>query len=166
MLYTEVWKLEGECNLFSLFVLAPQQQVTENELKKKTHTNFWAHYTNYLSLVKYIVCLHRVIGLFSQGLLAGFAVWSIIVVYILAGDRMSTLTNLLVQYHPLAYLSQSLQYLLLTISTVSAFDRYVGLVQLLLKLQTWEITAVTIAAADFCVSDWIWVKPLQSWADY
>lgn len=93
------------------------------------------------------------IGLFSQGLLAGFAVWSIIVVSILAGDRMSTLTNLLVQYHPLAYLSQSLQYLLLTISTVSAFDRYVGLVQLLLKLQRWEITAVTIAAANFCVSD-------------
>ncbi|KAG7457352.1 transmembrane protein 237A-like [Solea senegalensis] len=36
---------------------------------------------------------------------------------------MTTPTNLLQQYHTLAYPAQSLLYLLLTISTVSAFDR-------------------------------------------
>ncbi|KAM6946060.1 transmembrane protein 237A [Aplochiton taeniatus] len=65
----------------------------------------------------------RVMGLFSHGFLAGYAVWNIIVVYVLAGDHLSTLPNLLQQYHPLAYPAQSLNYLLLAISTVSAFDR-------------------------------------------
>uniref|UniRef100_A0A4W6ELH6 Transmembrane protein 237a n=1 Tax=Lates calcarifer TaxID=8187 RepID=A0A4W6ELH6_LATCA len=65
----------------------------------------------------------RVIGLFSHGFLAGYAVWNIIVVYVLAGDQMTTLPNLLQQYHLLAYPAQSLLYLLLAISTVSAFDR-------------------------------------------
>ncbi|XP_074550885.1 transmembrane protein 237A-like [Halichoeres trimaculatus] len=65
----------------------------------------------------------RVIGLFSHGFLAGYAVWNIIVVYVLAGEQMTTLPNLLNQYHPLAYPAQSLLYLLLAISTVSAFDR-------------------------------------------
>ncbi|XP_029936486.1 transmembrane protein 237A [Myripristis murdjan] len=65
----------------------------------------------------------RVIGLFSHGFLAGYAVWNIIVVYVLAGDQLTTLPNLLQQYHPLAYPAQSLLYLLLAISTVSAFDR-------------------------------------------
>ncbi|KTG33160.1 hypothetical protein cypCar_00038618, partial [Cyprinus carpio] len=65
----------------------------------------------------------RVIGLFSHGLLAGYAVWNIIVVYVLAGEQMSTLSNLLQQYHTLAYPAQSLLYLLLALSTVSAFDR-------------------------------------------
>ncbi|XP_061580378.1 transmembrane protein 237A-like [Cololabis saira] len=66
----------------------------------------------------------RVIGLFSHGFLAGYAVWNITVVYVLAGgEHMTTLPNLLQQYHPLAYPAQSLLYLLLTISTVSAFDR-------------------------------------------
>ncbi|XP_069388813.1 transmembrane protein 237A-like [Paralichthys olivaceus] len=65
----------------------------------------------------------RVIGLFSHGFLAGYAVWNIIVVYVLAGEQMTTLPNLLQQYHPLAYPAQSLLYLLLAISTVSAFDR-------------------------------------------
>lgn len=69
--------------------------------------------------------LCRVIGLFSHGFLAGFAVWNIIVVYVLAGEQMTTLPNLLQQYHLLAYPAQSLLYLLLTISTVSAFDRCV-----------------------------------------
>nr|XP_046259622.1 transmembrane protein 237A-like isoform X2 [Scatophagus argus] len=64
----------------------------------------------------------RVIGLFSHGFLAGYAVWNIIVVYVLAGDQMTTLPNLLQQYHLLAYPAQSLLYLLLAISTVSAFD--------------------------------------------
>uniref|UniRef100_A0A673CUE3 Transmembrane protein 237a n=1 Tax=Sphaeramia orbicularis TaxID=375764 RepID=A0A673CUE3_9TELE len=64
-----------------------------------------------------------VIGLFSHGFLAGYAVWNIIVVYVLAGEQMTTLPNLLQQYHLLAYPAQSLLYLLLAISTVSAFDR-------------------------------------------
>ncbi|XP_067314400.1 transmembrane protein 237B isoform X2 [Pseudorasbora parva] len=65
----------------------------------------------------------RVIGLFSHGFLAGYAVWNIIVVYVLAGKQLSTLSNLLQQYHTLAYPAQSLLYLLLALSTVSAFDR-------------------------------------------
>uniref|UniRef100_A0A3P8TQV4 Transmembrane protein 237a n=1 Tax=Amphiprion percula TaxID=161767 RepID=A0A3P8TQV4_AMPPE len=65
----------------------------------------------------------RVIGLFSHGFLAGYAVWNIIVVYVLAGEQMTTLPNLLQQYHRLAYPAQSLLYLLLAVSTVSAFDR-------------------------------------------
>ncbi|XP_029112655.1 transmembrane protein 237A-like [Scleropages formosus] len=65
----------------------------------------------------------RVIGLFSHGFLAGYAVWNIIVVYVLAGEQLTTLSNLLNQYHTLAYPAQSLLYLLLAISTVSAFDR-------------------------------------------
>ncbi|KAF1383031.1 hypothetical protein PFLUV_G00150030 [Perca fluviatilis] len=65
----------------------------------------------------------RVIGLFSHGFLAGYAVWNVIVVYVLAGEQMTTLPNLLQQYHLLAYPAQSLLYLLLAISTVSAFDR-------------------------------------------
>ena len=67
----------------------------------------------------------RVIGLFSHGFLAGYAVWNIIVVYVLAGEQLTTLANLLQQYHRLAYPAQSLLYLLLAISTVSAFDRCV-----------------------------------------
>ncbi|KAK2888911.1 hypothetical protein Q8A67_014286 [Cirrhinus molitorella] len=65
----------------------------------------------------------RVIGLFSHGFLAGYAVWNIIVVYVLAGEQMSAFSNLLQQYHTLAYPAQSLLYLLLALSTVSAFDR-------------------------------------------
>ncbi|KAF3843747.1 hypothetical protein F7725_002596 [Dissostichus mawsoni] len=65
----------------------------------------------------------KVLGLFSHGFLAGYAVWNIIVVYVLAGEQMTTLQNLLQQYHLLAYPAQSLLYLLLVLSTVSAFDR-------------------------------------------
>ncbi|KAL4609035.1 transmembrane protein 237A-like isoform X1 [Arapaima gigas] len=65
----------------------------------------------------------RMIGLCSHGFLAGYAVWNIVVVYVLAGEQLSTLPNLLQQYHMLAYPSQSLLYLLLAISIVSAFDR-------------------------------------------
>ncbi|KAM6348421.1 transmembrane protein 237 isoform 1-T1 [Alca torda] len=65
----------------------------------------------------------RVIGLFTHGFLAGYAVWNIIVIYILAGNQLSTVSNLLQQYKTLAYPAQSLFYLLLSISTVSAFDR-------------------------------------------
>ncbi|XP_055068136.2 transmembrane protein 237B [Misgurnus anguillicaudatus] len=65
----------------------------------------------------------RVIGLFSHGFLAGYAVWNIIAVYVLAGEQMSRVSNLLQQYHTLAYPAQSLMYLLLALSTVSAFDR-------------------------------------------
>ncbi|KFO96922.1 Transmembrane protein 237, partial [Calypte anna] len=65
----------------------------------------------------------RMIGLFTQGFLAGYAVWNIIVIYILAGNNLSSVSNLLEQYRTLAYPAQSLSYLLLSISTVSAFDR-------------------------------------------
>ncbi|KFP19831.1 Transmembrane protein 237, partial [Egretta garzetta] len=65
----------------------------------------------------------RVIGLFTHGFLAGYAVWNIIVIYILAGNQLSMVSNLLQQYKTLAYPAQSLFYLLLSISTVSAFDR-------------------------------------------
>lgn len=65
----------------------------------------------------------RMLGLFSQGFLAGFAVWHIVVVYVLAGPHLTALSNLLQQYHGLAYPCQSLLYLLLALSTVSAFDR-------------------------------------------
>ncbi|XP_069470043.1 transmembrane protein 237 [Ambystoma mexicanum] len=66
---------------------------------------------------------YRVIGLFSNGFLAGYAVWNIIVIYVLAGSALSTLPNLLQFYKTLAYPAQSLLYLLLALSTVSAFDR-------------------------------------------
>ncbi|KAM8789712.1 transmembrane protein 237 isoform 1-T2 [Rhynchonycteris naso] len=65
----------------------------------------------------------RMVGLFSHGFLAGCAVWNIIVIYVLAGDQLSNLSNLLQQYKTLAYPFQSLLYLLLALSTVSAFDR-------------------------------------------
>ncbi|KFP25806.1 Transmembrane protein 237, partial [Colius striatus] len=65
----------------------------------------------------------RVIGLFTHGFLAGYAIWNIIVIYILAGNQLSTVSNLLEQYKVLAYPAQCLFYLLLSISTVSAFDR-------------------------------------------
>ncbi|KAI7807798.1 transmembrane protein 237B [Triplophysa rosa] len=66
---------------------------------------------------------YRVIGLFSYGFLAGYAVWNIIVMYVLSGEQMSRVSDLLQQYRPLAYPAQSLMYLLLALSTVSAFDR-------------------------------------------
>ncbi|XP_033832919.1 transmembrane protein 237B-like [Periophthalmus magnuspinnatus] len=65
----------------------------------------------------------RTLGLFSQGFLAGFAVWHIVVVYVLAGPHLTALSNLLQQYHGLAYPCQCLLYLLLVLSTVGAFDR-------------------------------------------
>lgn len=65
----------------------------------------------------------RMIGLFSHGFLAGCAVWNIVVIYVLAGDQLSNLSNLLQQYKTLAYPFQSLIYLLLALSTISAFDR-------------------------------------------
>ncbi|KAK2849914.1 hypothetical protein Q7C36_008697 [Tachysurus vachellii] len=65
----------------------------------------------------------RIVGLFCHGFLAGYAVWNIIVIYVLAGEQLKTLSNLLQQYHSLAYPAQSLLYFLLAISSVSAFDR-------------------------------------------
>ncbi|XP_029462131.1 transmembrane protein 237 isoform X2 [Rhinatrema bivittatum] len=65
----------------------------------------------------------RVIGLFSHGFLAGYAVWNIIVVYVLSGNQLSNLSSFLQSYKSLAYPAQCLLYLLLAISTVSAFDR-------------------------------------------
>ncbi|XP_072236333.1 transmembrane protein 237B-like [Leuresthes tenuis] len=65
----------------------------------------------------------RMFGLYCHGFLAGYAVWNVVVVYILAGQHLTALSNLLEQYHSLAYPSQSLLYMLLVISTVAAFDR-------------------------------------------
>ncbi|XP_036899503.1 transmembrane protein 237 isoform X1 [Sturnira hondurensis] len=65
----------------------------------------------------------RMVGLCSHGFLAGCAVWNITVIYALAGSQLSNLSNLLQQYKPLAYPFQSLLYLLLALSTISAFDR-------------------------------------------
>lgn len=65
----------------------------------------------------------RVVGLFTHGFLAGYAIWNIIVIYALGGSQLSTASNLLEQYKMLAYPAQSLLYLLLAICTVSAFDR-------------------------------------------
>lgn len=79
----------------------------------------------YRGAISLTVCHCRVLGLFCHGFLSGYAVWNVSVVYVLAGERMSALANLLQQYHSLAYSAQSLLYLLLAISTVSAFDRYV-----------------------------------------
>ncbi|XP_030642950.1 transmembrane protein 237A [Chanos chanos] len=89
----------------------------------------------------------RVIGLFSHGFLAGYAVWNIIVVYVLAGEQLTTLPNLLQQYHRLAYPAQSLLYLLLAISTVSAFDR-VNLAKATMALQGF-LTLDPAALASF-----------------
>ncbi|XP_078100045.1 transmembrane protein 237A-like [Sander vitreus] len=65
----------------------------------------------------------RLFGLYCHGFLAGYAVWNVVVVYMLAGQHLTALSNLLEQYHSLAYPSQSLLYMLLAISTVAAFDR-------------------------------------------
>ncbi|MEQ2284561.1 hypothetical protein AMECASPLE_022988 [Ameca splendens] len=65
----------------------------------------------------------RVFGLYCHGFLAGCAVWNVVVVYMLAGQHLTALPNLLEQYHSLAYPSQSLLYMLLAISTVASFDR-------------------------------------------
>ncbi|XP_076022081.1 transmembrane protein 237B [Genypterus blacodes] len=65
----------------------------------------------------------RVFSLYCHGFLAGYAMWNVVVIYVLAGQQLTTLSNLLQQYHSLAYPSQSLLYLLLAISTVAAFDR-------------------------------------------
>ncbi|XP_072902791.1 transmembrane protein 237B isoform X4 [Hemitrygon akajei] len=65
----------------------------------------------------------RIIGLFSQGFLAGYTVWNIVVVYVLSGYNFVNISNLLQQYGMLVYPSQCLLYFLLAISTVSAFDR-------------------------------------------
>lgn len=62
-------------------------------------------------------------GLYCHGFLAGFAMWNVVVVYMLSGQHLTTLTNLLQQYHGLAYPAQCLLYLLLAISAVAAFDR-------------------------------------------
>lgn len=65
----------------------------------------------------------RVLGLYCHGFLAGVAVWNVVVVYVLAGQHLTSLPNLLQQYHRLAYPAQSLLYLLLAVSAVAAFDR-------------------------------------------
>ncbi|XP_034533958.1 transmembrane protein 237B [Notolabrus celidotus] len=89
----------------------------------------------------------RVFGLYCHGFLAGYAVWNIVVVYMLAGQQLTALSNLLEQYHSLAYPSQSLLYMLLAISTVAAFDR-VNLAKGSMALQEF-MTLEPIALASF-----------------
>ncbi|XP_034409367.1 transmembrane protein 237B-like isoform X3 [Cyclopterus lumpus] len=92
----------------------------------------------------------RVFGMYCHGLLAGCAMWNIVVVYMLAGQQLTTLSNLLEQYHSLAYPAQSLLYMLLAISTVAAFDR-VNLAKSSMALQEF-ITLNPVALASFCES--------------
>ena len=70
----------------------------------------------------FCICFRR-FGLYCHGFLAGCAVWNVVVVYMLAGQHLTALSNLLEQYHSLAYPCQSLLYMLLAINTVAAFDR-------------------------------------------
>uniref|UniRef100_A0A3Q3XNS6 Transmembrane protein 237b n=1 Tax=Mola mola TaxID=94237 RepID=A0A3Q3XNS6_MOLML len=90
----------------------------------------------------------RVFGLYCHGFLAGYAVWNVVVVYMLAGQQLTALSNLLQQYHSLAYPSQCLLYLLLAISTVSAFDR-VNLAKGSMALREF-VTLDPVALASFC----------------
>ncbi|XP_061571645.1 transmembrane protein 237A-like [Cololabis saira] len=89
----------------------------------------------------------RVFGLYCHGFLAGYAVWNVVVVYMLAGQHLTALSNLLEQYHSLAYPSQSLLYMLLAISTVAAFDR-VNLAKGSVSLREF-ITLDPVALASF-----------------
>ncbi|XP_019120640.1 transmembrane protein 237A isoform X1 [Larimichthys crocea] len=89
----------------------------------------------------------RVFGLYCHGFLAGYAVWNVVVVYMLAGQQLTALSNLLEQYHSLAYPSQSLLYMLLAISTVAAFDR-VNLAKGSMALREF-ITLDPVALASF-----------------
>ncbi|CAK6977954.1 transmembrane protein 237B-like [Scomber scombrus] len=89
----------------------------------------------------------RVLGLYCHGFLAGYAVWNIVVVYMLAGQHLTSLSNLLEQYHSMAYPSQSLLYMLLAISTVAAFDR-VNMAKSSIALREF-ITLDPVAIASF-----------------
>ncbi|KAK1876794.1 MAGUK p55 subfamily member 4 [Dissostichus eleginoides] len=89
----------------------------------------------------------RVFGLYCHGFLAGYALWNMVVVYMLAGQQLTALSNLLQQYHSLAYPAQSLLYLLLAVSTVAAFDR-VNLAKGSVALQEF-ITLNPVALASF-----------------
>ncbi|XP_034030727.1 transmembrane protein 237B [Thalassophryne amazonica] len=89
----------------------------------------------------------RVFGLYCHGFLAGYAVWNTVVVYMLAGQHLTALSNLLEHYHPLVYPSQSLFYMLLAISTVATFDR-VNLAKGLTALRA-LITMDPVALASF-----------------
>ncbi|XP_061406792.1 transmembrane protein 237-like [Lethenteron reissneri] len=60
----------------------------------------------------------RVVSLFAHGVLAGFALWNTVLVYVLWQKN-----SLPGQYEPLAIPAQELAYLLLVLSTISAFDR-------------------------------------------
>lgn len=89
----------------------------------------------------------RVLGLYCHGFLAGYAVWNVVVVYVLAGQHLTALSNLLEQYNSLAYPSQSLLYMLLAVSTVAAFDR-VNLAKASMALREF-ITLDPVALASF-----------------
>lgn len=66
--------------------------------------------------------IFRILTLFCHGLLAGFALWQIIMVYSLS-DHSGGYTDFLKYYAPVALPVQSLYYVLLVLSTVSVLDR-------------------------------------------
>ncbi|XP_062237043.1 transmembrane protein 237B-like [Platichthys flesus] len=90
---------------------------------------------------------YRRFGLYCHGFLAGCAMWNVVVVYMLAGQHLTALSNLLEQYHSLAYPCQSLLYMLLAINTVAAFDR-VNLAKGSMALREF-ITLDPVALASF-----------------
>uniref|UniRef100_H3CDQ3 Transmembrane protein 237 n=1 Tax=Tetraodon nigroviridis TaxID=99883 RepID=H3CDQ3_TETNG len=115
----------------------PRQTWTTREVAMKVHSSF------------------RVLGLFSHGFLAGFAVWNTVVVYQLAGEQLSSLRNLLQQYQKLAGPAQSLSYLLLAISSVSAFDRRLNLARASMALRGF-LRLESAALAFFCGLVLLW----------
>ncbi|XP_061128460.1 transmembrane protein 237B-like [Syngnathus typhle] len=106
-----------------------QTRLTTRDVSIKVHKNF------------------RIFALYCHGFLAGFAVWNIVVVFVLAGQHLTAWSNLLEQYHCLAYPSQCLLYMLLAISTVAAFDR-VNLAKSSMALQE-LVTLDPVALASF-----------------
>uniref|UniRef100_A0A8C4NFI3 Uncharacterized protein n=1 Tax=Eptatretus burgeri TaxID=7764 RepID=A0A8C4NFI3_EPTBU len=64
------------------------------------------------------------LGLFCGGLLAGVALWDVVLLCVTAGPRLSNLGRLYSLYQLLAAPSQALFSILLAVCTVSAFDRY------------------------------------------
>ncbi|KAK2508793.1 hypothetical protein MC885_020113, partial [Smutsia gigantea] len=103
----------------------------------------------------------RMIGLFSHGFLAGCAVWNIVAIYVLAGDQLSNLSNLLQHYKTLAYPFQSLLYLLLALSTISTFDR-IDFAKTSVAIRNFLALDPT-ALASFCKAAGIEQQVLQPW---
>ncbi|XP_061898833.1 transmembrane protein 237B isoform X2 [Entelurus aequoreus] len=130
-----------------------QHRWTTRDVSIRVHEGFRCHQSasdgfHFLIVTTTFFCLRfRFFALYCHGFLAGFAVWNIVVVYVLAGQHLTALYNLLEQYHYLAYPAQSLLYMLLAISTVAAFDR-VNLARVSMAMQE-LITLDPVAIASF-----------------